>query len=192
MTTVWRSKPGANGTPAFGTACHASARTRRSKLARDGTGRQPTSVGFRVHTEVLALGGRPGLQDGGRGVPSTSRRATTRALGAEPGEFGRRLRRGPPTGPRAVGLRQVDGTALSRQGAGQHDGNGDGNPLRRARSRLIGLVRLTSATTISTAAALHLESESALAGPADLQDGRGAAGPPASPKGYHTPYQGQS
>ena len=94
----------------------------------------------------------------------------------------RRSRRGPPTSARAVGLRQVDGTALSRQGAGQHDGNGDGNPGRRARSRLNGPVRLTSAAVVPTAAPLHLESKSALAGQADLRDGRERGIPPTSPR----------
>jgi hypothetical protein len=64
-------------------------------------------------------------------------------------------------------LCQVDGTALSGNdwrwigyaGDGHRDGNGDGNPGRRARSRLNGPVRLTSATAIPTGAALHLESK---------------------------------
>src|SRR4051812_39815476 len=43
---------------------------------------------------------------------------------------------------------------------GHHrDGNNDGNPCRRARSRLNGPVRLTRVTTAPTVAPLHLESE---------------------------------
>ena len=84
---------------------------------------------------MLALGGPPGLQDGGRAVPSTSRRATTRSLVGGAGEGGRRLRRGPPTSARAVGLRHVDGTALSRQGAAM-TATVTATRGRRARSRL--------------------------------------------------------
>ena len=43
---------------------------------------------------------------------------------------------------------------------GHHrDGNNDGNPCRRARSRLNGPVRITSVTTAPTVAPLHLESK---------------------------------
>jgi hypothetical protein len=86
--------------------------------------------------------------------------ATTRSLVGGAWRDRRWLRRGPPTSARAVGLRQVDGTALSRPGYGQPDGNGDGNRSRRARSRLNGHGRLASAATAPTAAPLHLESES--------------------------------
>src|SRR4051812_42304072 len=75
-------------------------------------------------------------------------------------------------------------------GGGRRDGTDDGNPQRRTRPRPNGGVRRASATAIPTRAALHLESESALAGQADLRDGRERGTPPTSPKGYHTPSRG--
>ena len=145
-----------------GTGCSTS--TERFRPQAGHTRRVPGSQGVRLRRPVIvhavpAASWAAQCGDGGRVVPSTSRRATTRSLVDGAGEDSRRLSRGPPTSARAVGLRQVDGTALSRQGDGRRDGNGDGNPSPQARSRLNGHGRLTSATTATTSAALHLESK---------------------------------
>ena len=69
--------------------------------------------------------------------------------------------------PRGRAVLTVDGMVLSRNdwrrigfaGDGHRDGNADGNPRRRAWSRLNGPVRPTSAIAIPAWDALHLESE---------------------------------
>jgi hypothetical protein len=74
-------------------------------------------AGVRIDTELLVPS--PGGQVSGMGdraIPSTSLRATTRPTVGGAGEGGRRLRRGPPTAGRAVGLQQVDGMALVGRG----------------------------------------------------------------------------
>ena len=77
----------------------------------------------------------------------------------------------------AGGARTADGRPRKRVTSAPtpgraRDGNGDGNPVRRARSRLNGYVQLTGTKVVPTQAPLRLESKSALAGQADLRDGR--------------------
>jgi hypothetical protein len=74
----------------------------------------------------------------------------------------------------------------------RRDGNGDGNTGRRPRARLNPHVRLSSAIDAMAAAAPQLENKSALAGQADLRDGRERGIPSTSPKGYHTPSRGRA
>ena len=70
--------------------------------------------------------------------------------------------------------RIADGNAAGRQAwcGARCDGNDDGNAGRRARFWLNGYAQLIGAEAILTRAPICLESESALAGRADLRDGR--------------------
>ena len=88
--------------------------------------------------------------------------------------------------------RRRAGTPWVRRPPPECDGNSDGNPGLRTRSSLNRDVQLTSATAHLTRDPLHLECKSALAGQADLRDGRERGTPPTSPTGYHTPSRGQS
>ena len=105
----------------------------RSRAARDDRAdlvREEGRSGQAAHQDhqghQVALAGRAGLRDtrsgerrpnraggceaGARcGIPTTSRRATTRRPGGRAWQAGRRSRRGLPPSRRVVGLRQVDG-----------------------------------------------------------------------------------
>jgi hypothetical protein len=68
--------------------------------------------------ETDALAGRADQQDGGPCQPDDLPGGLPHGHPwAERAKRGRRLRQGSPTGGRAVGLRQVDGMALSGQGS---------------------------------------------------------------------------